>query len=146
MSRYMILKTPAARLVSHLWIALLSALFLVFMFGTFSVMADDLSELVTDYEGEIDATDPVLVNTMKTTMYEYVADDEDIEIVAAWIKNGSQNDSVFLAEVLPIIKDNCTKCHSTSSTMSDAAPDKPLVTYEDLKNYLAPGLPTKPNK
>lgn len=109
-------------------------------------MADNVSELVTDFEGEIDTTDPLLINAMKTTMYEYVADDEDIEIVAVWINNGSPNDDAFLTEILPIIKENCTKCHSTSSTMSDAAPDKPLVTHEDLKNYLVPGLPTKQNK
>jgi hypothetical protein len=105
--------------------------------------ADSELKFETDYEGKIIKGDALVINAMKTTMYEFVADDEDIEIVENWIKTGNKNDNAFDSEVLPIIKDNCTKCHSTSSTMSDAAPEMPISNYQDLVVYLKPGLPTK---
>jgi hypothetical protein len=84
-------------------------------------------------------SDPILVTSMKTTMYEYVADDEDIEIVDKWIKEGRENNEYFENEVFPIIKEDCTNCHSRGSTMTDAVPNLPLSNYEDVMKYTMPG-------
>jgi hypothetical protein len=77
---------------------------------------------------------PIIVS-MKTTMYEYVTEDEDIDKVARWIKEGSKNNAFFRDEIFPMIKSDCANCHNTSSTMTDAAPEIPLSRYEDIKKY-----------
>ena len=78
--------------------------------------------------------EPPIVVSMKTTMYEYVSEDEDIEKMAQWIKEGSKYNAFFKNEILPMMKNDCTSCHNTSSTMTDAAPEIPLSRYEDIKN------------
>jgi hypothetical protein len=80
--------------------------------------------------------EPQIIKSMKTTMYEYVADDEEIEIIAKWIANGAKNDVFFKEEVLTIMEYDCQNCHSATSTMSDAAPDKPLMTYDEVIQYI----------
>jgi hypothetical protein len=72
---------------------------------------------------------------MKTTMYEYVTEDEDIDKMAQWIKEGSKYNAFFRDKIIPMMKNDCTNCHNTSSTMTDAAPDIPLSRYEDIKKY-----------
>ncbi len=79
--------------------------------------------------------DPPMIVSMKTTMYEYVTDDEDIDKMAQWIKDGSKYDAFFKNEILTMMKNDCTSCHSTSSTMTDSAPDIPLSRYEDIKKF-----------
>lgn len=83
----------------------------------------------------ISDNEPPIIVSMKTTMYEYVADDEDIDKMAQWIKEGSNYNAFFKNEILPIMKNDCTSCHNTSSTMTDAAPEIPLSRYEDIKKY-----------
>ena len=75
---------------------------------------------------------PAVISSMKTTMYEYVADDEDIVVVEKWIESGKKNDQHFIDNVLPIFEADCTSCHSKSSTKTKAAPNIPLKTYEDI--------------
>lgn len=82
---------------------------------------------------------PLLVAAMKTNMYEYVADDEEIEIVQNWIADGALKDELFKEEVLPIMKDNCTKCHNKTSTMSKAVPGLPLTSYDSITKFVEPG-------
>lgn len=86
-------------------------------------------------ENTTSETEPPIVVSMKTTMYEYVAEDEDIHKMARWIEEGSENNAFFRSEILPMMKRDCTSCHNTSSTMTDAAPEIPLSRYEDIKNY-----------
>ncbi|MFH2133419.1 MAG: hypothetical protein ABIK68_23830 [bacterium] len=124
---------------------LLSLVIALVLFNPLSLRADKAG-YVTDYEGDVLAGDPLLVNAMKTTMYEYVTDDEEIDSVGQWIKKGALNDGEFSDVILPIMKENCTKCHSVSSTMSDAVPEKPLAAYEDVIKYISAGLPAKPSK
>ena len=69
-------------------------------------------------------------------MYEYVADDEEIDIVGKWINNGAKNDAFFKEEVLTIMEYDCQNCHSETSTMSEAAPDKPLTSYEEIIMFI----------
>jgi hypothetical protein len=80
--------------------------------------------------------EPQIIQSMKTTMYEYVADDEEIDIVAKWISDGAKNDAFFKEEVLTIMEYDCQNCHSKTSTMTDAAPDKPLMTYNEVVKYI----------
>ncbi len=46
---------------------------------------------------------PLIVTSMKTSMYEYVADDADIETVQKWIDEGAE-EAFFKKEVQPIMK------------------------------------------
>ena len=76
---------------------------------------------------------------MKTSMYDQVADDEDIEIMAQWISEGSKNDDFFKNEVYPIIKNDCLNCHSKTSTMTKKAPHIPFRMYEDIIKFTRVG-------
>ena len=73
---------------------------------------------------------PMIVSSMKGSMYEYVVDDEDIETVQRWIDGGAKK-AVFKAEVHPIFKADCTKCHSKSSTLTKAMPSLPLGRFKE---------------
>ena len=81
---------------------------------------------------------PMIVSSMQGSMYEYVADDEDIETVQGWIDGGAKK-AAFKAEVLPIFKADCTKCHSKSSTLTKAMPGIPLTKYEDVLPLIQAG-------
>ena len=74
---------------------------------------------------------PIIISSMKSSMYEYVADDGDIEIVQEWIDGGATKE-FFKEEVQPILKADCTKCHSKTSTMTKAIPGMPLGKYEQV--------------
>ncbi|MCK6490259.1 MAG: hypothetical protein L6R48_18430 [Planctomycetes bacterium] len=74
---------------------------------------------------------PQLVSAMKTSMNQYVADDADIETVAKWIAGG-KSEATYEAEVRPILRRDCTSCHSPGSTMTDAMPGMPLTTYQEV--------------
>ncbi len=84
-------------------------------------------------------SDPMLVGSMKTSMYKHVADDADIDIVAQWINDGAKEDAFFKEEVMYIIEADCQKCHSKSSEMSGAITSMPFSSYEDLLEYTDKG-------
>ncbi len=84
-------------------------------------------------------SDPMLVGSMKSSMYEYVAEDGDIDIIAQWIKDGAKDDEYFKEEVMYIIEEDCQKCHSRNSTMSKAITSIPFSSHEDLMKYVEGG-------
>jgi len=71
-----------------------------------------------------------LLRSMRSTMYEFVSDDESIDVMAHWIANG-RTESEFQQHIRPILKEDCTKCHSTSSTQTYAIPTLPLSSWQD---------------
>lgn len=77
-------------------------------------------------------SESLLVGSMKTSMYQYVTLDEDIDVIDKWIKNGALEDEFFRDEVMYIIEADCQKCHSRTSTMTGAIPSIPLSNYEDI--------------
>lgn len=81
-----------------------------------------------------------LTGAMRDTMYQHVTTDESIEAVEQWISDGRKNDSVFTDVIMPIMEDDCSNCHSTSSTMSKGIKDLPLRNYEQIVAFtrLAP--------
>ncbi len=81
---------------------------------------------------------PLIISSMKTSMYEYVSYDEEIDIVADWIAKGADK-KAFNKDIKPIMKANCTNCHSKTSTMTKAVPHMPLSKYKDVKKYLKGG-------
>lgn len=81
----------------------------------------------------------ILVGSMKTSMYRYVTTDEDIEIIAKWIKDGAKEDDYFRDEVMYIIEADCQKCHSRTATMTGAIPSMPLSNYDDIRKYTEKG-------
>lgn len=84
-------------------------------------------------------SEPMLVGSMKTSMYKHVSEDSDIEIIAKWIDDGAKDDSFFKEEVMYIIAADCQKCHSKSSEMSDAITSMPFTSHEELLNYTEKG-------
>jgi cytochrome b subunit of formate dehydrogenase len=84
-------------------------------------------------------TDARIIVAMKTSMYDQVADDEDIDIMAAWIKAGAKNDDTFKQDIYPIIKNDCTNCHSKTSTMTRKVPHIPFTSYEGIKKFTKVG-------
>ena len=83
-----------------------------------------------------------LVRAMHTTMYEAVSEDEDIVLVEQWIATGA-SETQFHTNIRPILKADCTKCHSVSSTMSYARPDLPLADYEQVLPWIKAGVASK---
>jgi len=117
------------------WYLIIGLFILFALFLPQGLVAESAATYETDYEGEIREDDARLVKAMKVDMYEFVADDEEIDIVEKWIKGGGEEDQLFKDEVLPILKENCTKCHSKTSTMSKAVPDMPLTTFKEIKQF-----------
>jgi len=74
---------------------------------------------------------PEIVSSMKTTMYQHVTEDESIVAVEQWIIEGSKKED-FKEKVLPIMKEDCTNCHSKKSTMSQAMTSMPLGKYKEV--------------
>lgn len=74
---------------------------------------------------------PRFVSSMKSSMYEYVTEDESIDAVDQWIRDGKTKEA-FEAVVRPIMKEDCTKCHSVTSEMTEAMPSMPLSQYKDV--------------
>jgi len=87
--------------------------------------------LDTPFLDTLFAEEADLVHAMNTTMYEFVTEDESIEVVDLWIKDGMPADS-FQELIRPIMVEDCTKCHSASSTMTYAIPTLPLSSYEQV--------------
>lgn len=84
-------------------------------------------------------TTPALVSAMRGSMYQYVTEDEDIDLIDEWIKNGASKEDVDYETVADIIKYDCVNCHSKSSTMSKAIPSMPFETYEEITSYTEAG-------
>lgn len=84
-------------------------------------------------------SDPMLIGSMKTSMYKHVTEDGDIEIVAQWIRDGAQEDAFFQDEVMYIMEADCQKCHSRTSEMSGAINSMPFSNYEDILKYTEKG-------
>ncbi len=83
--------------------------------------------------------EPDVVRSMKTTMYEFVSEDESIDDVMQWINNGMPRDD-FHDIIQPIMKEDCSKCHSASSTMTYAIPSLPLSYYDDVVSLSGNGI------
>lgn len=83
-----------------------------------------------------------LLRSMRSTMYEFVSDDHSIEQLHAWIQAG-RSEAQYDAEIRPILKEDCTKCHSRSSTMTYAIPSLPLTDYADVLALSDSGLASR---
>ncbi len=83
-----------------------------------------------------------LVRSMRTSMYDFVTDDESIDIVERWIAAGAPHDT-YLSEIQPIMRLDCTKCHNTTATRSYAKNDMPLSTYEDVVSWTRDGVTSR---
>jgi hypothetical protein len=81
---------------------------------------------------------PKLTAAMRSSMYDYVTDDEDIGKTEAWIAEG-RSETTYKEVVQPFLENDCVKCHSKSSTMSDAAPHMPMTTYAEVLIYTERG-------
>lgn len=83
-----------------------------------------------------------LVRSMKTTMYEFVSEDESIDVVQAWVDEG-WSQQMYEEDIAPLMKEDCTKCHSSDSTMTYAIPSLPLTDYESVKSLSQEGVASR---
>ncbi|WP_432470969.1 hypothetical protein [Amphritea sp. HPY] len=81
----------------------------------------------------------ILISAMKGSMYEYVAEDGDIDVLTQWIADGAKDDEFFANEVMYIIEEDCQNCHSRNSQMSKAITSMPFSSYEDIVQYTDAG-------
>lgn len=111
--------------------ALLSAELLIFhsLGGSMSI-----DKVKAKYTGSL------LVSAMHGSMYEYVTEDESIAIVERWIADGA-TEAGYEDGVVQVMEEDCTNCHSKSSTMTDAMPSMPLDSYEWTAKLAERGLP-----
>ena len=83
----------------------------------------------------------LLVSAMHGSMYEHVTEDESIAIVERWIAGGA-TEAGYEDGVADVMEEDCTDCHSKSSTMTEAKPGMPLTTHEEVVELTARGLPS----
>ncbi|WP_201348815.1 NADPH oxidase family protein [Neptunomonas japonica] len=83
-----------------------------------------------------------LVRSMRTNMYEFVSEDESIDVMQEWIAAGAQQNE-FESKIKPILKEDCTKCHNRTSTMTYAIPNMPLSHYEDVLAFVDKGISSR---
>lgn len=81
---------------------------------------------------------PALVSAMKTSMYQYVADDADIDTVSKWITSGKA-EADYEKDIAPIMNTACVSCHNPTSTMTGAMPGLPLTSYKEVVSHSEAG-------
>lgn len=86
-------------------------------------------------------TDSLLVSAMWGSMYEHVTEDASIAIVERWIADGA-DEKDYGEGAAEVMAEDCTNCHSRTSTMTEAVPKMPLTGYEDVKKLTVRGLPS----
>ena len=82
----------------------------------------------------------MIVSAMKGSMYDHVSEDESIDVVREWVEAGAPEE-VYNEKIAPILEEDCTDCHSTTSTMTDAKQDLPLTSYEEVLKVTERGQP-----
>lgn len=131
------LETSGRLAVSLFAITVLGALFaalLLIQHSTASKGLLDVDAVKRKYTGTL------LVSSMWGSMYKHVTEDESIAIVERWIDSGMSREG-YEAEVKAVMEEDCTNCHSTGSTMTEAVPDMPLTGYDEVMVFTTRGLP-----
>ena len=113
----------------------LSAALLLMQYSTASKALVDVQAIKDKYAGVL------IISSMRGSMFKYVTEDESIEKVERWIAGGKTRE-VYESDVKAVMEEDCVKCHSTTSEMTDAVPNMPLTTYEEVLTYTSRGLPT----
>lgn len=98
--------------------------------------------LETPFTATLLGNESDMVRAMQTTMYEFVSEDESIETMSTWIAQGASREQ-YETLIHPLLKEDCTKCHSNSSTQTWAVQDLPLNRYEDVVNWTDSGITSK---
>lgn len=101
-----------------------------------------LASLDAPFTDQLFGREPDLVRAMRTTMNEFVSDDELIDVAERWIADGMPR-QVYDKELGPFIHDECGKCHSTSSTQTYAVPGMPLTRYEEVLPWARAGVASR---
>ncbi|WP_158070072.1 NADPH oxidase family protein [Motiliproteus sp. MSK22-1] len=120
----------------HRWLGHICIVFTLLHGSQYLLYLGTLSEPFTKL---LFAEEPDLVRSMRTTMYEFVSEDESIDVVAHWIANG-RTEQGYQDLVRPILKEDCTKCHSTNSTQTYAIPEMPLTRYQHALSLSDEGI------
>lgn len=98
--------------------------------------------LETPFTDTLIGSESDMVRSMRTTMYEFVSEDESIDLMADWIAQGAPR-SQYETDIHPFLQEDCIKCHSRSSTQTWAVQDIPLATYEEVLGWTKSGVASK---
>ena len=98
-----------------------------------------LNTLSEPFSEVLFAEDSDLARSMKTTMYEFVSEDESIDAVSLWIANG-KTEAEYKEHIKPLMEDDCTKCHSRTSTQTYAIQWMPLTKFDDVLSLSDEGI------
>ena len=120
----------------HKWLGHICIVFSLVHGSQYLLYLNSLSE---PFAKVLFAEEPDLVRSMRTTMYEFVSEDESIDVVAQWIASG-RTETGYQEHVRPVLKEDCTKCHSGNSTQTYAVPWMPLTKYEDAVSLSDEGV------
>ncbi|WP_370278430.1 NADPH oxidase family protein [Pontibacterium sp.] len=112
----------------HKWLGHICIVFTLVHGTQYLLYLNTLSEPFTKV---LFAEESDLVRSMRTTMYEFVSEDESIDVVGQWIENGRTQEG-YEEQVKPIMEEDCTKCHSRTSTQTYAIQWMPLTKYDDV--------------
>ncbi len=120
----------------HRWLGHGLMLFAI-VHGTFYLVYFDTLE--GDFLPVLIGEEADIVRSMRTTMYEFVSEDESIEQIRQWAESGHSQEG-YESVVAPVMKEDCTKCHSLSSTQTYAIPSLPLTDYESVVSLSQKGV------
>ncbi|WP_415896583.1 NADPH oxidase family protein [Neptuniibacter sp. QD72_48] len=123
----------------HRWIGYL---LVIFTLGHGASQLQYYTTLDIPFTDALLGTESDLVRSMRSTMYEFVTEDESIDVVDQWVKAG-RTEAMFHKQIRPIMKDDCTKCHSTTSTQTYAIQSLPLVTYDEVVSLSYSGIQSR---
>jgi len=112
----------------HKWLGHICIVFSLVHGSQYLLYLNTLSE---PFSKVLFAEESDLVRSMRTTMYEFVSEDESIDAVGKWITDG-RSQAEYNEHIKPIMEEDCTKCHSRTSTQTYAIQWMPLTKYEDV--------------
>lgn len=121
---------------AHRW---LGHLFIVLALVHGSNYLGYLTTLNAPFTDVLFGREPDLVRSMRTTMNEFVSDDEYIDLTERWIAAGMPR-AMYEQELEAFITDECGKCHSDSSTQTYAIPEMPIASYEEARAWGQAGV------
>lgn len=119
----------------HRWMGH-ALLFFALFHGVFYLIYQD--SLKGDFLSILIGKEADTVRSMRTTMYEFVSEDESIELMQQWV-NAGWPENMYKESIAPLMKEDCTKCHSASSTQTYAVPSLPLSHYNQVKEMSQSG-------
>jgi len=88
------------------------------------------------------ATEADTVRAMKTSMNQFVSEQNSILLMETWVNQG-YDETEYKTVIEPFLREDCTGCHSTESTDAFAKPSLPLTTLKEVIALSNTGLASR---